>query len=527
MTAGADDASLEPADPPADAGIIATHGTLSMALIPLAITYLTVAMNMTIASVALPTISTEFAATSAQLAWIVNVTPMAAAALILFAGSWADRFGRKRILLVGVTIFLCAAVLSGFAQSADQLIALRAITGVGSALAMPTALALTFDVTRPPARRTAIGIMAATQAIGAILGPLIGGLALVKFGWGAAFFAVTPFLVVALLLNAVLLPSDSKHTMDAASSTPTDIVGATLMAVAGVALLFSATSLASQNTGWQEAVAVVSGVVAFVLLIRWERHTPHPLFVGAIVRRTTFWLPTLVLFTSQLVLGGLLFLNTQYVQLVLGYSALGAGLFLLPALVMWTIASATAGLAAHAIGVVRVVTGAHLVAAVGLVLIATAGSDPDISVLLWGLALTGVMGAVPALMTHMAVQSYPEARRTVGSAINSVSLRLGLAFGVAVFGTILALTYASELRPAVSELAAAEQSTATSSLGGALQVAAGLSAPSAAALIEASRDAFLSGFHRALVTAAVLLVVMALLVFTILRRRTQSGPQDG
>ena len=517
MTTAASAAGSPGPDPPGGTGRAPTRGRLPVALIPLSMTYLAVAMNMTIATVALPTISTDVTATGAQLAWIVNATPMAAAALVLFAGSWADRLGRKRILQLGVTIFLLAAVLSAFARSADQLILLRAITGVGSALAMPTALALTFEVTPTSSRRTAIGIMAATQAIGAILGPLLGGLALVKFNWGAAFLAVTPFLAVAFILNAALLPHDRPRRANTGTATQVDTIGAILVAVVSISLLYTAAAVPSLTAGWDEVVATMIAVVALTILVRWEGRTPHPLFVGAVMRRTTFWLPTLVVFSSQLVLGGLLFLNTQYVQLVLGYSAFGAGLFLLPALLTWALAAATAGLTARRLGVRAVVTGTLLLAASGLTLIGTSGHDPAIGLLLLGLALVGVMGAVPALMTHMAVQTYPESRRTVGSAINSVSLRLGLAFGVAVFGSVLTLTYALDLRPAVSTLSTADQSAATSSLGGALQVADTLDAPTDDVLAVAARDAFELGFHRSLMAGAVLLVIIAVLVFTTLR----------
>ncbi|MGB3013968.1 MAG: MFS transporter, partial [Candidatus Nanopelagicales bacterium] len=122
-------------------------GRLPLAVLPLALTYLAVALNMTIASVALPTISTQFQASAEQLAWIVNATPMVSAAFILFAGAWSDRVGRKRMLLIGIVIFLVSALLSGMTNSVEILILLRALTGLGSALAMPSAMALTFDVT--------------------------------------------------------------------------------------------------------------------------------------------------------------------------------------------------------------------------------------------------------------------------------------------------------------------------------------------------------------------------------------------
>ena len=527
MTDGTSGADSPAPQAPGMTSATVTRVRLPIALLPLAITYLAVALNMTIASVALPTISIEFHATGAQLAWIVNATPLAAASLILFAGSWADHFGQKRLLLAGLTIFLIAAGLSALAQNVQQLIALRALTGVGSAMAMPTALALTFAVTAKSARRTAIGIMAATQAVGSILGPLVGGLALVNFGWSAAFVAVTPFLVVALILNLLLLPSDAQRTGEATSAKPAmDTRGATFVALISVSLLYAAASVANLTAGWDEVAALACAVVSFVALVRWERRAPNPLFVGDILRRTTYWLPTLVVFSTQLVLGGLLFLNTQYVQLVLGYSAFGAGLFLTPALLVWVIAAGTSGLSARALGVRGVSTSALMIAAVALFSIGISGEDPHVAVLLIGLALVGVLGAVPALMTHMAVDSYPAERRTVGSAINSVSLRMGMAFGIAVFGSIFTLTYGSIMAPIAAALPAADQNAVTNSLGGALRVAGGLTEPASAILIDASQDAFVEGFHRALFTGSVLLLVLALLTFLLLRSGSPRDTED-
>jgi DHA2 family multidrug resistance protein-like MFS transporter len=370
-------------------------------------------------------------------------------------------------------------------------------------------MALTFDVTKGTSQRTAVGIMGGTQAIGALLGPLVGGAALVTFGWHAAFWSVAPMLGLALVLNIALLPADEPTTR-----RPLDGVGAALTAVSGVAFLYAAVSAASTPDRWI-AVSVAIGVVSAATLLWWERRVESPLFVAEIVRRRTFLIPTLTVFMVQFTLGGLLFLNTQYVQLVLGFSALTAGLFLMPALVMWTLSSATAGITAKRFGARNVTAMSLLITAFGLVLTSVGGRNPVYPVLLGGLVLTGVMGAAPALMTHTSVSNYSEQRRSIGSAINSMAVRFGLAFGVAGYGTLLAVRYQDRIRPALGGLSPGQREDAIESLGGALNVARDPQ------LAEAARNAYVAGFQLALVVAAVVLVVLAAIVWRLLPTRLE------
>lgn len=481
-----------------------TRRGLPLSLLPLGLTYLAIAVNMTIAAIALPTISTEFDASSGQLAWVVGVTPMISAAFLLFGGAWSDRYGHKRLLQIGVAVFLASAVLSGFAGSIEQLIALRGLTGLGSALAMPAALALVFDVTSGPAQRTAVGIMGGTQAIGALLGPLLGGAALVAFGWAAAFWAVVPVLLVAFVFNAMTLPVNRDR-----SRRSLDLPGATLTAVVGISLLYVASVAGSPDDSglW---IALVVALVALAVLVWWERRSDDPLFVAALLRRPSFLVPTIAVITVQFVLGGLLFLNTQYVQLVLGFSALGAGLFLMPALLMWTASAASAGATSARFGVRAVAVVAALVSAVGLLLVAVGGTDPAYPALIVGLALFGMLGVVPALMTHAAVSNYGSDRRSVGSSINSMAMRYGLAFGVSLLGAVHAALYRSDLLASPQGATAGESSEAVESLGGAVQLGGEIPG-----LVSAAQQAFVRGYSVVLVIAAGLTALLAMLIWKV------------
>jgi DHA2 family multidrug resistance protein-like MFS transporter len=259
-------------------------------------------------------------------------------------------------------------------------------------------------------------------------------------------------------------------------------------------------------------VAVIVGLVATVALVVWEKRCPDPLFDGAILRRRTFWVPTATIFVVQFALGGLMFLNTQFVQLVMGFSALAAGAFLMPALLVWTLSSATAGVTARLLGPRNVAALGVALAAVGLVLIALSGRPTNYWLFVGGLVLVGCMGVAPALMTHTAVENYPARRRGVGSAINSVAIRFGLAFGVAALGTVLALVFRRAIDTGLVDLGSAQADEADNSLGGALQVADDLGGSAGDALAASARMAFADGFRVTLLAAAVLLLIVALFI---------------
>lgn len=480
----------------------------------LVLTYLAVAMNVTVASIALPTISVDLQATSTELAWILNATPMASAALVLFMGALGDRMGRRRLLRIGLIVFLVSATLSAIARDPVQLIALRALTGVGSALVMPAALALVFDVVPKQSQRTAVGIVGATQAIGSLIGPILAGVALLFLPWGAAFAVVIPLLILAMI-GTMRLPATDEGS--AQEKEPLDVAGATLVGIASVTLLYAAvtasTSADKAGSATSAWISLAIGIASVVALIWWERRCPYPLFVGSIMRKKSFWLATTVIFVVQMALGGILFANTQYVQLVLGFSAFAAAAFLVPALLAWVLSSATAGITAKRFGLRTMVSVSLVFAAAGLLLIGSQGQTPVIVVLLLGLFLAGLMGVAPSLMTHLAVSSYPESRRTTGSAINSAASRYGLSLGVAAFGSVMGTVFSRQMAPQVAGLSAQQAEVASGSLGGALSVAKELPADIAEAFSSAARSAFTSGFSLTLNVAAALLLLLAVVVF--------------
>jgi DHA2 family multidrug resistance protein-like MFS transporter len=299
-----------------------------------------------------------------------------------------------------------------------------------------------------------------------------------------------------------------------------DTPGATLVAIGSVGLMYAAVTASSSAVGSSTLVliALAIAVGALVVLVWWERRTSNPIFIGSVLRSRVFWVPTLAIFVVQFALGGIMFSNSQYVQLVLGFSALGAGAFLLPALVTWIISSSTAGMTARRFGVRAVAAGGLVLASAGvLAMSVVATTEPSYPILVTGLLLVGLMGVAPALMTHMAVSSYPEERRTVGSAINSAATRYGLAFGVAAFSGMLMGVYSGRLVAATSALSPDEAAAAQGSLGGALRTAENLPSEAADLLAAAARESYVAGFRLSLLVAGLVLAVLAVVVLLGLR----------
>jgi DHA2 family multidrug resistance protein-like MFS transporter len=481
-------------------------GRLPIAFLSLSLTYLAVNVNVSVTSIALPSIGTDLGASTAQLSWVYKITPLVSIGVMLFAGAWIDRFGRRRVLVIGLTIFLVSAVLSALTRDVTLLITMRAITGVGASLAMPAALALTFDVVPDTSRRTAVGLLGATQAGGSLIGPVLAGGAMAMWSWPAAFLTVVPFIAIALI-GARRLPKNMPG-----ADTPMDSRGAGLTLIASVAAVYSATAL-SERKLVTALISLVIAIVAVVTLINWERRAQHPLFDSAVLGQHRFRVAILVVFGAQLVLGGVLFVLTQYLQLALGYSPLIAGLLLIPALAGWVLASAVAGRTAAVLGARRAVTFGLALSSVGLAVLAFAASHrtaPSTGLLILGLVLTGLMAIGPALMTHTVVDCYPTERRAVGSATNGAAARFGFSMGIALLGAVLSLVYVWGLGTSTQPLTAAQAETVKGGLSGALRVAQTL--PDGMMLTEVARSAFITGYQATTVLSSMIMATLTIVV---------------
>ncbi|MER7228294.1 MFS transporter [Streptomyces rubradiris] len=402
---------------------------------------LTVLLDNTVLNVAIPSLTRELHATTSDIQWMINAYSLVQSGLLLTAGSAADRYGRKKMLITGLVLFGAGSLVAGLADSTGQLIAARAGMGIGGALLMTTTLAVAMQIFAPEEQAKAIGIWSAVNALGFAGGPLIGGFVLDHFWWGAIFLINLPVAALAVVAVVILVP-ESKNPR---GERP-DLIGAVLSTVGMASLVYAIIS--GPGHGWTSARVLLTAAVAVLVLgafAWWENRTEEPMldihffrdrrFTGAVAGAV------LIVFG----MGGALFLLTQHLQFVLGYEPLEAGLRTAP-LALTVVALNFSGLSAKwaaRLGTPASIALGMVCMSAGLVSIAELDSGGYAGTLI-GLLLIGAGCAVanPA-MAHAIMSAIPPEKAGVGAGINGTLAEFGNGLGVAVLGAVLSASVAS------------------------------------------------------------------------------------
>jgi EmrB/QacA subfamily drug resistance transporter len=490
-----------------------------LALSVLCVSILMVNLDNTVLNVALPTLVRDLNATSSQLQWIVDAYALVFGGLLLVAGSLADRVGRKRTFLAGLVAFAGGSAWAALSGSVGMLIAARAGMGIGAALMAPSTLSIITDMFRDPAQRQrAIGFWAGTSALGFALGPITGGLLLAHFWWGSVFLINVPIAAAGLVCAIPLVP-DSKNL---AALRP-DLAGAVL-SIAGLGLVLWSIIEAPAH-GWSSALVIgasSAGLVVLAGFAAWERATSHPMLNLQFFRTASFSAAVGSNGLALFGLAGALFVLTQFLQFNLGYSALGAGVRMLPC------AAAMAVIAPVSAAVIRM-AGTKLTAAAGLLLIAgglwqVSGASVSwtFTGILPGMILTGIGAAlVMPAVSGSVMGSLPRGDLAVGAATNGAFTQVGSALGVAVIGSLLSTRYQDRMTAALApyHLPHAIENTILGSIGGALDVAARAGGAAGHLLAQAARSAFISGADLGLLAAAAVALAGCVLALAVLPAR--------
>ncbi len=472
-------------------------------------------------NIAIPSLVRETGASSTSLQWIVDAYALVFAGLVLTGGALGDRFGRKGALLWGLGIFGAMSLLATLADDPGQLIAIRAMQGLGAALIMPGTLSILAAVFPPAERSRAIAIWAGFAGSGAAIGIIGSGWLLEHFWWGSVFFVNVPIVVVAIIFVIVLVPTSRDPR-----GLPLDVVGAGLSILTLGGLLFGI--IEGPERGWGDLLTIVGFALAaagLVLFLTWERRTEFPMLDVRFFANRNFSVGTATIALTFFAMFGMFFLMTQYLQSVRGYSPLDAGVRTLPIMITMVPAAALSARWAERFGTRAVLsTGLTLIAS-SLLLLATLDIGTPYWVLAAGLVVLGVgMGNVAAPATGAVMTSLPVAKAGVGSAVNDTAREVGGALGIAVMGSIVAAGFAANLDGAVAGLPADRAEVASGSVGAALQVAADLGGAAGTALADAARSAYLDAMGTALFVAAVVaLLTVAVVQGYLPRRRHVAG----
>ena len=455
----------------------------------LCVSVLLVGIDNTIVNVALPTLAAELSADTSGLQWVVDGYTLVFAALLLVGGYLGDRYGRRRMLQLGLVLYGLTSLLAATADTTAELVTARALMGAAAALIFPATLALLITAF-PGAREraTAIGVWSAITGLSVAIGPVAGGWLLEHFAWGSVFLAKLPLVVVALVAGQLVLRESRER-----APSRFDAVGA-LASVAGIGLLVW-TTIEAPGHGWTSAVTVrryAGAVLALAGFVVWELRRPEPLLDVRLFTDARVSAGSGAIALAFFALFGFIFLITQYFQAVLGYGPLAAGLRTLPfALVI----GATAPLAIMAMRVF----GTKLVVATGLLVMAlgfvtAAGSAVDSAY--WGRIVISMvlMAAGLGLVTSPATEAVMGALRSdqagAGSAVNDTVREVGGTLGVAVVGSVMSTVYAGTVRDALAGAPAEARDLAADSVVAGLAVAAQSPDPAA---VDTVRQAFVDG----------------------------------
>ncbi len=493
-------------------------------LLVLCVSLLFVALDSTVLHVAVPSLTEELRPGPVQLLWIVDAYPLAAASLLILFGTLGDRIGRRRVLLLGYALFAVASAVAAMSQNAPLLIGARALLGVGGAMIMPATLSIVRQVFPDRRERAlAIGMWSAVAAVGAAVGPVLGGFLVEHFWWGSVFLINIPLMAVIWPFARWLVP-ESKGKRDG----PWDLTGAAMAAFGILGVIVGVKRLGA-GAGLLDPAAlieVVAGGALLVAFVRRQRRLRHPLVDMRMFSRPAFSTSVGCIVVAMLALVGLELIAVQYLQLVLGLHPMATGLRLLPL----TFAAMAGGLAGSRMlrwfGPRVMVSAGFLLTAAAVLGLTVMGEHDRPGLLTLAFVLLGfglettLFGAYESMLSEC-----PAGQAGGAAAIGETSYQLGAGLGIALLGSVMNAVYAPGVRR-VPGVPRADARGAGHSLGEAYDVSHQLGGRTGAALRTVARHSFVHGLHVTLVVSAGLLLLGAIAALRLPRTFDAAGRDD-
>ena len=479
------------------------------ALAALGVSGLVIGLDSTVLITALPTLSAKLGATTSDLQWIAAAYTLTLGGLLLPGGVLGDRYGRKRLLLVGLAIFGISSVIASQATTATALIAMRAVMGVGAAFILPLSLSILPSLFTAEERPRAIAATAAGAFLGLPLGPLVAGWLLTHYDWGSVFLINAPVVVLALIGVWFLVPEGKDP-----HPRPFDWVGGLLAVVGVTALVYGV--IEQPIHGWSDArvlAGIIGGAVVLTAFVIWDLRHPSPFVDLRNFRNRSFTWATMAFVVTGFGLFGVMFILTPYIQIVLGNDAQATGIKLLP-LIGGVIVGAGIGnvLAARLGGRVGVSAGLALTAA-ALVGFSRIGAETSFAPVAVALAVIGIgIGMALPTTLDIIIGTLPPSQTGAGSALTRALQQIAATFGVAILGSVLSNAYQAQIGPRLATLPAAAREVALSSLAGAHAIAAHLPPPAGAVVVRAADDAYTQGMAEVMLVSAALVLATAVAI---------------
>jgi MFS transporter, DHA2 family, multidrug resistance protein len=493
-----------------------------IALAVLALPLLLVSMDVSVLYFAVPFISADLHAGATQQLWVFDIYGFVLAGLLITMGSLGDRIGRRKLLIIGAAAFGIASVAAAYAQNPAQLIAARAILGIGGATLMPSTLALIRNMFHDAGQRAkAIAVWSAVMLGGVSLGPVFSGLLLEHFWWGSVFLMCTPAMVLLLVLAPVLLPefrNGSGHRFD--------IVSSVLSLGAVLPVIFGIKRGATEGFGVVPGVCIAAGLSVGALFIQRQRSAADPMIDLAVFGNRALTGSLIANSVAMFVLVGNAVFLTQYLQLTLAMSPFRAALWSLVPSVVVAGAAPLATTLAQRFDRAHIMGGAFAVSASGFVVLTQVSRRSPLVLVLIGAGILSIgLVMVMTLVTDLVVGSVAPERAGAASALMETGSEFGGSLGIAVLGSIGAAVYGSRIRAHLpSGLTAGDRHSTGGGLAEATATAAHLPGQLAHAVLTSARDAFTDAMNVVAIVGASVLAVAAVLTVTLLRsQQTAAG----
>ncbi|MEU5243340.1 MFS transporter [Streptomyces asoensis] len=461
-------------------------------------------------TVAVPSMTEDIGASAQDTQWILDSYILVFAGLLLTSGSLGDRFGRRRVMLTGLVLFGAASLAATVCTDPGEVIAVRTAMGVGGALIMPSTLSILITVFDDEERGRAMAVWGSVSMLGLVGSPVLGGVLIDHFSWHSVFLVNVPVVALAFVAAVLLMPESR------APWQKPDPLGAVLSAVGMTALVWWIIEIPQHGAfGGRSTLSLAVAVAALAGFVVWENVTSAPMVPLALFKHRNFSGGSLSLALVQIGNGGLLLVLTQYLQFVLGYSPVEAGLAFLPLAVAALIGNGTGVKLAEKIGNRFVILSGMLVMTSCFALLTTVDADSGFTVPAISLALLGLGAglAMPAAVGAL-MGTIPQDKAGVGSALNDTIQQAGTALGIAILGSLLTSGFAARMPSDAPE-------TARESIGGALAVAGG-----DAALARTAREAFTASMTTTFTVSAIGVLAAAILATLVMRDRRPAPAAD-
>ena len=503
--------------PPARAGLAQWAG-----LAMLALPTMLLGLDVTLLYLALPKLAEDLQPSATQALWIMDAYGFMIAGFLVTMGALGDAIGRRRLLLIGAAAFAVTSVLAAFAPSANLLIAARALLGIAGAALMPSTLALIRDMFLDARQRAlAIGVWATMFAFGMAAGPLVGGLLLAHFWWGSAFLVAIPVVLLLWIGGPLLLPE-----CRAPGRARLDLASVALSLAAILPLVYVVKQSAKSGWGIATTLALLLGIACAIAFVRRQRALANPLLDIGLFADRSFSVALGVLLVGLTGVGGALLLVTQYLQLVIGLPPVTAGLWMAPPALAMLVAGIGAPLVARRVRPGFVMAASLALSAVGHGLLALLPVLPATQGLGWAVAGYSLiylgLGTLAALGTDLVIGAAPAAHAGSASALSETVQELGVALGVAIFGSLTTVVY----RAGVAEhLPRGLPEQAARAVQEGLWTATSLAQSLPAGLLDEARHAFVVGLGVSSAVAAAGIAALAVLSAVALRRIAIPAPR--